>query len=103
MNSTLAQLLNNLSLKLNSPLTSDQQIPANGSVLVANTSAGNTSLADGSVTNSQTEGVQNSSIVSFSTLQTELAEVTIEKMQRWSLVLSKELETGTQTLTEPCR
>ena len=76
MNSTLAQLLNNLSLKLNSPLNVEQQIPANGSVLVANTSAGNISLADGSVTSSPTEGEQNSSIVSFSTLQTELGEVT---------------------------
>jgi len=83
MNSTLAQLLNNLSLKLNSPLNVEQQIPANGSVLVANTSAGNISLADGSVTSSPTEGEQNSSIVSFSTLQTELGE---------------ELEAGKETL-----
>merc|ERR1711974_276074 len=86
MNSTLAKLLNNLSLKLNSPLNVEQQIPANGSVLVANTSAGNISLADGSVSvaNNPAEGEQNSSIVSFSTLQTELGE---------------ELEAGKETLT----
>merc|ERR1711974_505285 len=81
MNSTLAKLLNNLSLKLNSPLNVEQQIPANGSVLVANASAGNISLADGSVTSSPTEGEQNSSIVSFSTLQTEELEAGKETLR----------------------
>ena len=77
MNSTLAQLLNNLSLKLNSPLNVDGQIPANTSVLVANTSeATNTSLAgDGSATNIST-GEENSPIISFAALQTEVGEVT---------------------------
>jgi len=87
MNSTLAQLLNNLSLKLNSRLNADEQTPANASALVnpvSNTSAANISLAAGSEANSS--GEQNSSIISisFSTLQTELGE---------------ELEAGTQTLT----
>jgi len=84
MNSTIAQLLNNLSLKLNSPLNVDGQIPANTSVLVANTSeATNTSLAgDGSATNNST-GEEKSPIMSFAALQTELGE---------------ELDAGKQTL-----
>merc|ERR1711971_1220494 len=81
---TLPQLLNNLSLKLNSPLNVDGQTPANTSVLVANTTseAKNTSLLDGSATNSST-GDQNSTIASFATLQTEVGE---------------DLEAGKQTL-----
>ena len=75
MNSTLAQLLNNISLKLNSPLNVDGQIPANASVLAANASEANTSLADGSATNSAT-GEQNSTIASFAALQSEVGEVT---------------------------
>ena len=79
---TLPQLLNNLSLKLNSPLNADGQTPANTSVLVANTTseAKNSSLADGSATNSST-GDQNSTIASFAALQSEVGEVT--KMYKW--------------------
>jgi len=84
MNSTLAQLLNNISLKLNSPLNVDGQIPANASVLAANASEANTSLADGSATNSAT-GEQNSTIASFAALQSEVGE---------------DLEAGKQTLIE---
>ena len=73
MNSTIAQLLNNLSLKLNSPLNVDGQIPANTSVLVANT----TSEANATATNSLT-GEENSPIISFAALQTEVGEVTIK-------------------------
>ena len=79
---TLPQLLNNLSLKLNSPLNADGQTPANTSVLVANTTseAKNSSLADGSATNSST-GDQNSTIASFAALQSEVTEVA--KLYKW--------------------
>ena len=68
---TLPQLLNNLSLKLNSPLNVDGQTPANTSLLAANTTseAKNSSLADGTPTNSST-------VASFTALQTEVGEVT---------------------------
>ena len=72
---TLPQLLNNLSLKLNSPLNIDGQMPANASVVPANTS-----VTDGSATNSST-GDQNSTIASFAALQTEVGEVT--KLYKW--------------------
>ena len=90
MNSTLAQLLNNLSLKLNSRLNADEQTPANASALVnpvSNTSAANISLAAGSEANSP--GEQNSSIISisFSTLQTELGEVRTERSERVEKVI----------------
>ena len=79
MNSTLAQLLNNLSLKLNSHLNGNEQPAANVSAVnsVVNTSAANTSLPAGSEANSS--GEKNSSIASFSTLQVELDKVRTKK------------------------
>ena len=93
INSTLAQLLNSLSLKLNSPsVNANEQATANASVTlvnpVANTPAVNNSQTASNGTNVlvanttaaniseiNSSGEQNSSIASFSTLQTELAEV----------------------------
>ena len=101
MNTTLAQLLNNLSLKLNSPIKVEQQLPANTPVVgtpvantpvantpVANTPVANTPVANtpvagsseanktGSATNNSapTIGDQNSP-PTFNTLQKEIGEV----------------------------
>ena len=86
MNTTLAQLLNNLSLKLNSPIKVEQQLPANTPVVgtpVANTPVANTPVAGsseanktGSATNNSapTIGDQNSP-PTFNTLQKEIGEV----------------------------
>ena len=54
LNTTLAQLLNNLSLKLNSPIKVEQQLPANTPVVgtpVANTPVANTPVANTPVAN----------------------------------------------------
>ena len=54
MNTTLAQLLNNLSLKLNSPIKVEQQLPANTPVVatpVANTPVVGTPVANTPVAN----------------------------------------------------
>ena len=54
LNTTLAQLLNNLSLKLNSPIKIEQQLPANTPVVgtpVANTPVANTPVANTPVAN----------------------------------------------------
>ena len=101
LNTTLAQLLNNLSLKLNSPIKVEQQLPANTPVVgtpvantpvantpVANTPVANTPVANtpvagsseanktGSATNNSapTIGDQNSP-PTFNTLQKEIGEV----------------------------
>ena len=96
INTTLAQLLNNLSLKLNSPIKVEQQLPANTPVVatpvantpVANTPVANTPVANtpvagsseanktGSATNNSapTIGDQNSP-PTFNTLQKEIGEV----------------------------
>ena len=86
LNTTLAQLLNNLSLKLNSPIKVEQQLPANTPVVatpVANTPVANTPVAGsseanktGSATNNSapTIGDQNSP-PTFNTLQKEIGEV----------------------------
>ena len=96
LNTTLAQLLNNLSLKLNSPIKVEQQLPANTPVAntpvantpVANTPVANTPVANtpvagsseanktGSATNNSapTIGDQNSP-PTFNTLQKEIGEV----------------------------
>ena len=69
MNTTLAQLLNNLSLKLNSPIKVEQQLPANTPVVatpvantpvvgtpVANTPVANTPVANTPVANTPVAG-----------------------------------------------
>ena len=78
MNSTLAQLLNSLSLKLNSPSVNTSEVtPANASATVVNPVANVSAPTLAGTSRDE----QNSTIVSFATLQTELGGVRMEKSE----------------------